>query len=97
MAYCGPHGIAWDEFLGWAKVSRDAAIVWQLRQQQTCKSCGTHPDAWDPERGGHEFAYRAEPRACRGCETVADAQKQIPKEHLEAGAHIALVHNPEAS
>lgn len=97
MAYCGPRGIAWDEFLAWSKTSRDAAIVWQLRHQQACGSCGTHPDAWDPARGGHDHAYVAEVRSCRGCETVASAQKQIPKELVEIGAHIALVHNPEAT
>lgn len=97
MSYCGPHGIAWSDFLSWSKISRDAAIVWDLRRRQSCGSCGTHPDAWDPARGGHDHAFVAEVRGCRGCETVASAQQQLPEELAKIGGYVALVHNPEAS
>lgn len=92
MNYCGPRGIAWMEFLGWDRTSRDAAILWAERRAQTCQACGTHPDDWDPARGGDDHAYKAEIRACRGCETQASAQTQVTEAHGK-GAYVVLVPN----
>lgn len=79
MDYCGPRGIPWEEFLGWSKRSRDAAIVWQLRQQQTCGSCHTRPEEWDPDRGGDYHAYEPGLSHCRGCEIRDPAVKDFEK------------------
>lgn len=95
MDYCGPHGIAWEDFLSWSKTSRDAAILWQRRRNETCTGCGTHPDDWDPTRGGSEVAFRAELRSCRGCETHATAQAQITDAH-GGGVQVVLVRHVEA-
>lgn len=93
MDYCGPLGIAWDEFLSWPRRSRDAAIIWTQRKRQACPSCGTRPEEWDPDRGGSDVAYAAEVRSCRGCETRASAESQLPKD--TPGAHIVLVPHQE--
>lgn len=46
MAYCGPHGIPYTEFLQWDDLSRDAALAWKADHDQRCSSCGTHRDQW---------------------------------------------------
>lgn len=80
MAYCGPRGIAWEEFLAWSKVSRDAAILWQLRENEKCPSCGTHPHDWDEKHGGHPRAYVAATHTCRGCGVVETRREQLMRE-----------------
>ncbi len=96
MDYCGPLGLPRSTFLGWDSDDRHAAIVWQLHRAAVHPPCGTRPEEWDPDRGGHEHAYMAEIRACRGCETLASGQKQLPKALERLGGHIVLVRNPEA-
>lgn len=96
MDYCGPRALSLAVFRSWPRYAQDAALAWELRQQQTHAACGTRADEWDPARGGSETAYRAEFRGCRGCEVIASAQKQMPKD-APAGARVVLVRNePEA-
>lgn len=89
MAYCGPRGIPWSRFLSWDRASRDAAILWQQRQQQTCPSCGTHPDDWDPEHGGHPRAWVAKIHHCPGCAALEHGRKRLEKD-VDAGDTVSL-------
>lgn len=89
MAYCGPLGIPWDEFLSWPKPSRDAAILWQIRERQTCSGCGTHPDEWDETKGGHPRAFVATVRTCRGCGAAESARDRLMKD-APAGTTVTL-------
>lgn len=97
MSYCGPRGIEWFEFLRWHPLSRAAAIAWSRRQSATCSSCGTHPDVWDPERGGDSHALVADIRSCRGCETVRQGDQQMTEAQRKAGGFVALAPPPPAS
>lgn len=94
MDYCGPRGLPRSEFLGWAKDDRDAALLWLVRQRERCGSCGTHPEDWDPERGGHPRAFVATLSHCPGCAATEDRRKRADKarEHgeLAAGSHVVL-------
>lgn len=80
MNYCGPHGVGWLEFLSWPKVSRDAAILWQQHRAEVCTGCGTHPDEWNPARGGRPDAFEMGPTHCRGCEVRAQAEEQFERD-----------------
>lgn len=66
MAYCGPKGIALDEFLRWSKASQEAALAWQAHENRRCKSCGTHPEEWVEDK----TAYHAHLTECRGCKQI---------------------------
>lgn len=63
MDYCGPRGIALDEFLRWSPRSQEAALVWSAYEGRRCKQCGTHPDEWAEDK----LAYHAHLTECRGC------------------------------
>jgi len=63
MAYCGPRGIALDEFLRWSPSAQEAALAWQAYENRRCRSCGTHPDEWAEDK----LAYHAHLTECRGC------------------------------
>jgi hypothetical protein len=67
MDYCGPRGLPRSRFLGWRQDDQDAALLWVIRTRQRCGECGTHPDDWDPEVGGHGRAHVAHEYTCRGC------------------------------
>lgn len=95
MDYCGPRGIPWHDFVGWPKVSRDAAILWSQHQAQLCQGCGTHPDDWDLDKGGHRHAYVATVRRCPGCAALAQRTERERKgkgqeRQLEPGVHVSL-------
>lgn len=53
---------------GWTADDRDKALAWQELQRQTCGTCGTRAEEWDPEQGGSTSAWVFEPTVCRGCE-----------------------------
>lgn len=89
MAYCGPRGIAWGEFLAWSKVSRDAAILWQLRENEKCTGCGTHPHDWDEQHGGHPRAYVAKLYTCKGCAAAESARDRLMKD-APPGSSVSL-------
>lgn len=87
MDYCGPRGIDWDgDFLARSQASRDAALLWQQDRNETCSGCGTHPDDWDPDRGGHERAFVATVIDCQGCRAIAVRQERLTKE-VEKGKY----------
>ncbi|AEA27924.1 hypothetical protein Psed_5797 [Pseudonocardia dioxanivorans CB1190] len=83
MAYCGPRGIPWTEFLSWDKWSRDAAILWARQQAETC-TCGTRLEEWDPKAGGHPAAYVATVRSCPGCAALERRDERLRAE-IEKG------------
>jgi hypothetical protein len=83
MDYCGPQGIPWLGFLGWDRLSREAAIEWARVRADTC-TCGTRLEEWDPERGGHPAAYVATVRDCKGCAAIARRETRLRKE-IESG------------
>lgn len=93
MAYCGPRGIPWSEFLTWPKWDRDAAIVWARQQAETC-TCGTRLEEWDREAGGHPAAYVATVRECPGCAAIERREerlrKQIDKGDARPGSRVVL-------
>ena len=95
MDIVGPHVIPRSRLLGMDRDDRDAQVAWWLRQRAVHPPCGTRPEEWDPELGGDEHAYVAEIRGCRGCETLASGQQQIPRDQAEKGAHVVLVPNPQ--
>lgn len=41
--------------------------------------CGTHPDDWDPEKGGHPNAWVAGEHHCKGCQRLEMAQELADK------------------
>jgi hypothetical protein len=94
MDYCGPGRLPRSEFLGWAKDDRDAALLWVLRNRERCAGCGTHPDEWDPDKGGHPQAFLAALHHCPGCAALevrnkrADTERQ--KGEIGAGVHVVL-------
>jgi hypothetical protein len=89
---CAAYQIPHSEFLRWDAADRDKAIWHHIWKRQTCPDCGTREEEWDPARGGHVWAYIAEPRWCRGCEVKAGARRSVPPEDAE-GVHIALIKN----
>lgn len=46
MAYCGPRGIAYTDFLAWDDLSQSAALAWQEREADRCGGCGQHRSDW---------------------------------------------------
>src|SRR5690606_16756481 len=46
MAYVGPAGIPYSEFMRWSDFDRSAALAWRIRENQRCGSCGTVPAEW---------------------------------------------------
>jgi hypothetical protein len=96
MAVCAEYRIPHSHFLGgpavWTPADRDKAIWWQVRQAETCRACGTRPDEWDPNLGGHRRAYAVEERVCAGCEVLQRAEAQHAEdEPALRGAHLVLV------
>jgi hypothetical protein len=75
MDYCGPLGIEYEDFLRWSRFSRDAAITWRMRERATCQGCGTRPEEWDPEQGGHPSAYAPAHHRCPGCAALQAARE----------------------
>lgn len=95
MAVCAQYRISHSHFLGgpdeWTPADRDKAIWWQIRVAETCSSCGTRPDEWDPALGGHRRAYAAVERVCGGCEVLQRAEAQRGDDEIPLrGAHLFL-------
>lgn len=89
MDYCGPRGIPWTTFHTWDQASRDAALLWQKLQNETCSQCGTHPDDWDEDAGGHPRAWVATVHSCKGCAVTDSGQKRL-EEKLGPGDRVGL-------
>jgi len=94
MAYCGPRGIPHSHFLGgplhWTAADRDKAIWWQLRQADTCPSCGTRGEEWDEARGGSRNAYVPELARCRGCEVTGRTEETREFKDGGRGLRVSL-------
>lgn len=99
MAACVAHGISHSHFLGgppvWTPEDRDKAVWYEIHKREACPSCGTRPDEWDPDKGGHDHAYLAQLQQCPGCATKAPADKKA-SEKPEPGWTARLVRNPGA-
>lgn len=85
MAYCGPRGIALDDFLRWSAHSQQAALDWAAYEGRRCKNCGIHPD--DVEEG----AFHAHLEQCKGCQ--ARQRVEETKESKE-GRGVYVVARP---
>lgn len=92
LAVCSHYRIPHSEFLSWSPDDRDKAIWQHIRERQACQACGTRPDEWDEERGGHRYAYAAEPKRCRGCELIEAARGSVTDKDGR-GIRIVLVPN----
>lgn len=85
-AYRIPHSV----FLGWDVADRDKACWQWLRDRQTCPHCGTRPDEWDEQAGGHRRAYVAEFIQCEGCVVKLKAEDD-PQMQEFRGIRVQLV------
>ena len=90
LAVCADYKIRHSEFLGWSQLDRDKAIWHLMQQREACPSCGTRPDEWDPEKGGHRRAYIARKRRCYGCEAKQQVEASIDPEKEGRGVHVML-------
>ena len=81
MGVCREYRISHSHFLGgppiWTAADRDKAIWDQLRRAQMCQQCGTHPDDWDPDKGGSRDAYTAIVRRCPGCAATEQKRAEL--------------------
>lgn len=83
LQVCEVYRIPHSHFLGgppvWTQTDRDKAIWHQIHKRQTCPSCGTHPDDWDPDKGGDLNAWVAGEHHCKGCQRLQVAQERTDK------------------
>lgn len=98
LAVCADYKIPHSRFLGWSQDDRDKAIWQRIRRSETCGSCGTHPDEWDEDRGGHRRAYTASIVVCPGCEVRQreEAELKAPRWEKVRGAFVVMRRNPKA-
>lgn len=94
MAVAAAYQIPHSEFLAWDQADRDKAIWWHVRSREACGSCGTRRDEWNPDQGGHERAYVAAARRCKGCEAIEKHKRELP-DGLGHGIQIILKPNPD--
>lgn len=80
IRYCAPRGIPHSTFADWSAHDRDAALSWLVWHESACRSCGTRPEDWDLEHGGHPHAYEPARRHCRGCEVTAQGEDQLEQD-----------------
>lgn len=81
MDVCEVYRIPHSHFLGgalvWTQADRDKAIQHQLLKAETCSTCGTHPDQWDPTKGGDRHAFVAHVSRCAGCAAIEQQQEAL--------------------
>ena len=87
------YGRSHSEFLAWSAVDRDKAIWLFLRERETCRYCGTRPDEWDPEHGGHRQAYVGRIVTCAGC-VVRERTEDSSDMQGGRGKKVELHRNP---
>jgi len=63
----------------WTQTDRDKALWYEIHKQKTCQSCGTHPDDWDPKKGGGRDAWVAVEHYCPGCQRLEVARERAEK------------------
>jgi hypothetical protein len=98
MPVCAAYRIPHSRFLRWSALDRGKAIWWQSRQAATCQQCGTRPEEWDEEQGGHLHAYIGMVAHCRGCEVRGQTQEEFdkaPKGAYRRGSYVTMARNPE--
>jgi hypothetical protein len=97
LRVCRAYQIPHSTFLAWPKPDRDKAIWELVRSLRTCAGCGTRAEEWDPARGGHPAAYRAEVEDCPGCLQVENLRATLSgRDPAEIrGVHVKLVRNEE--
>lgn len=84
-----------SEFLAYSQDDRDKAIWQYVREQRTC-TCGTRPEEWDPEQGGHRHAYFPQITTCPGCVGIERTQQAPEMQGDQArGKRISLARNPD--
>jgi hypothetical protein len=83
-----------SEFLSWSDLDREKALAYALDDMATCKSCGTKAEDFDPQQGGHRFAYVAEVTRCVGCELIEMEQENVAEDNRK-GIRIGLTANPD--
>ena len=86
------YGRSHSEFLAWPVDDRDKAIWLFLRERETCRYCGTRPDEWDPDTGGHRQAYVGRIVTCPGC-VVRERTEEAP-DIQGRGKTVELYRNP---
>jgi hypothetical protein len=90
LAVCASYRVRHSEFLAWSDSDRDKALWQHIRAVTTCKQCGTRPEEWDPERGGHRRAYRGVITDCEGC-IVIEQTTEAPQMKQGRGKKVGLV------
>lgn len=93
MAYCGPRGIPYSEFLRWDDLSQSAALAWQDREADRCGGCGQHRSDWLDDQG---VELRERPAIvvesfCPACDDLGRARKAAEGED-RPGVHLAFRH-----
>lgn len=81
----------------WTQQDRDKAIWHARHKAERCGSCGTHPDEWDPAKGGDRHAYAAVQSRCAGCAALEQQQEALesaPKGERIRGVRIVLKRRP---
>lgn len=83
MAYCGPRGIPYEQWMGiaegWTPFSRGAALAWQAREAQRCPSCGQIEADWLDDDGKELRTppFDVATRHCHGCESLHLAREDM--------------------
>lgn len=77
----------------WTAEDRAKVIAYDEWKAGECPQCHTRSEWWDPDQGGHRFAFIADTHRCPGCEIKEQEREQIPKE--AKGIHVFLTPNPE--
>lgn len=97
LAVCERMSIPHSQFLGgdgvWTDLDRIKALSYAAEKAARCPSCGTRPEEWDEDAGGHQYAYIADSHRCPGCELLELERDAIP-EHVK-GVTVRLAVNPE--
>lgn len=100
MALCERYQISYSHFTGgpavWTQADRDKALAYRIRKAETCPNCGTRPDEWNPDKGGHRHAYLPTIEIDPGCEQRQrkEAELQTDAWKNQKGAYVALRPNP---
>lgn len=95
---CERHGISHSHYLGgpqlWTDLDREKVEAYKLWKSEACQKCGTHPDWWDPAKGGDRNAFIATDRRCPGCEVFEELHDQVHKGGRARGVQVHLIPNP---
>lgn len=93
------HRISHSHFLGgapvWTQQDRDKAIWLAAHEGEICRSCGTHPDEWDPAKGGSRNAYVAVLHRCAGCAATEQRQEALAAEKSKDRGTTVILRRPD--